>query len=136
MVVKAHPSETSYGRVRKRLSADALYGLLRRRFQRVADPRPNGTSVSLVDALMSAIAMFSLKDPSLLAFDGRRNDENLRNLFGIHEVPCDTQLRAILDRVDPEELRPAFGDVFREVQRGKALKPFVFHKGCYLLALD
>jgi hypothetical protein len=79
---------------------------------------------------MSAIALFSLKDPSLLAFDSRRNDENLRNLFGIQEVPCDTQLRAILDRVDPEELRPAFGDVFRELQRGKALKPFVVCRAC------
>ena len=135
-MAKAHPSGTNYWRVRKRLSADALYALLRQRFRSISDPRQNGTSVSLVDALMSAVAMFSLKDPSLLAFEGRRNDENLRNLFGLQHVPCDTQMRAILDRVDPEELRPAFGDVFRELQRGKALKPFVFHKGCYLLVLD
>ena len=35
--------------------------------------------ISLPDALMSAFAMFSLKDPSLLAFDEKRlkDEENL-----------------------------------------------------------
>jgi hypothetical protein len=35
--------------------------------------------------------MFSLKDPSLLAFEDRRNDENMRNLFHIARIPSDTQ---------------------------------------------
>ena len=38
--------------------------------------------------------------------------------------------------VDPEALRPVFRDVFRQVQRGKALEQFVYLKGCYLLSLD
>lgn len=45
-------------------------------------------------------------------------------------------MREILDPVDPDQLRPAFHDVFRTRQRGKALERFVFHEGCYLLALD
>jgi hypothetical protein len=90
----------------------------------------------MVDALMSAFAMFSLKDPSLLAFDARRNDENTKSLFGIGRIPSDTEMREILDAVNPDELRASFGDVFREVQRGKALPSFVFSEGCYLLALD
>lgn len=85
---------------------------------------------------MSAFAMFALKDPSLLAFDHRRNDENLKRLYGIGTIPSDTRMREILDGVDPDELRPLFGDVFHQLQRGKALEPFVFHEGCYLLALD
>ena len=122
--------------VRKRLCADALYALLRRGFHRVEQQQRQGTPTALVDALMSAVAMFSLKDPSLLAFDARRNDENLKNLFGIQHVPCDTRMREVLDPVDPESLRPLFVDVFRQLQRGKALKRFVFHQGCYLLLLD
>jgi hypothetical protein len=90
----------------------------------------------LTDALMSALAMFSLKDPSLLMFDGRRDDENMRNLFGIACVPSDTRMREILDLVEPRQLRPSFNDVFRQLQRGKALEPFVFYQGCYLLSLD
>ena len=88
--------------------------------------------------LMAAFAMFSLKDPSLLAFDERRRDpnDNFRSIYGIDHVPCDTQMRAILDPVDPNDVRPLFGDVFRRLQRGKALEPFVYLDGHYLLSLD
>ena len=45
-------------------------------------------------------------------------------------------MREILDPLDPQQLRPVFADVFRELQRGKALEPLVFYQGCYLLLLD
>lgn len=122
--------------VRKRLSADALHALLRAAFRDVPDHRQDTTTIPLVDALMSAFAMFSLKDPSLLAFDERRHERNLHNLYGIGRVPSDTQMREILDPLDPEQLRPVFNKVFRELQRGKALEPLVFLDGCYLLLLD
>jgi hypothetical protein len=90
----------------------------------------------LSDALMSAFAMFTLKDPSLLAFDDRRSDANRKALFGMGHIPSDTQTREILDPLDPERLRPLFGDAFRQLQRGKALEPFEFHDCGYLLSLD
>ena len=121
---------------RKGLSADALFTLARKGFERIHDHRPADVEVSLADALMSAFAMFSLKDPSLLAFDERRNDENLKSVYHIENIPCDTHLRTTLDPLDPELLRPLFKDVFRQLQRGKALEPFVFYQGCYLLSLD
>lgn len=130
------PPPRSVHKVRRRLCADALHVLLRAAFGEIPDHRQNGTAISLVDALMSAFAMFSLKDPSLLAFDERRHDRNLHNLYGIERVPSDTQMREILDPLDPEQLRPVFGDVFRELQRGKALEALVFYQGCYLLLLD
>ena len=122
---------------RKHLSADALVSLVHTSFENLADPRPGSPTISLADALMSALAMFALKDPSLLAFDQRRDDDdNLRSLYRIDRIPCDTQMRAILDQVPPEKLRPVFQDVFRQVQRGKALEPFVYLADCYLLSLD
>lgn len=120
---------------RKHLSADPLYGILHGRFESVPDPRGESSPIKLSDALMSGLALFALKDPSLLAFDSRRKDENMKRLFRIERVPCDTQMRKILDQVDPLELRPAFGDVFREVQRGKALDRLRF-LGCHLLLMD
>lgn len=85
---------------------------------------------------MSAFALFSLKDPSLLAFDHRRNDNNMKTLFGIGQVPSDTAMRESLDEVAPSLLRAAYAAVFRQLQRGKALEPFVYYKNCYLLSLD
>jgi len=90
----------------------------------------------MADAVMSAFALFSLKDPSLLAFEERRNDANMKSLFRILDIPHDTQMRTILDPLDPDLLRPLFNDVFRQLQRGKALEPYAFHQGAYLLSLD
>jgi len=117
------------------LSADALHDTLRSRFAEMPDPRAGGV-VSMSDALMSAFAVFSLKDPSLLVFDARRHDENLKRLYGIQHLPCDTQMREILDPLDPDLLRPCFSDVFAQAQRGNVLKPFRFLEGAYLLAID
>lgn len=130
------PPPNSRKKARKHLSADALHALVHDGFARIADPRRPGAPISLADGLMSAFAMFSLKDPSLLAFDQRRSDANLKTLFGIGQIPSDTQMREILDPVDPEHVRPVYGDVFRQLQRGKALEPFAFHAGAYLLSLD
>jgi hypothetical protein len=123
-------------KVRKHLCADALFDLLRATFADVEDHRKGDPDISLTDALMSAFAMFSLKSPSLLAFDKERAEDNLQRIYGIKRVPCDTSMRETLDPVKPENLRPAFKQVFRELQRGKALEEMVFVEGHYLLALD
>jgi hypothetical protein len=90
----------------------------------------------LTDALMSVFAMFSLKSPSLLAFDKERAEANLQRLYGIKRAPCDTSMRDTLDPIEPESLRKAFGQVFRQLQRGKALEEMVFVEGHYLLLDD
>jgi hypothetical protein len=60
-------------RSRKDLSADGLFKLIRKKFDTVPDPRPDSTEIPLGDALMAGFATFSLKSPSLLAFEGYRN---------------------------------------------------------------
>ncbi|MDP6721183.1 MAG: hypothetical protein QGF59_21125 [Pirellulaceae bacterium] len=42
----------------------------------------------------------------------------------------------MLDPLAPDLLRPLFNDIFTQLQRGKALEPFVFHQGAYLVSLD
>jgi len=121
----------------KLLSADRLFALVRANFEQVTDQRAENAKISIPDALMSGFAVFSLKDPSLLAFDERRTtDSNLGSIYGIEKVPGDTQMRTILDGVDPVEVRPAFRDVVRQLQRSKELDRFVFLGGSYLTSLD
>ena len=126
------------GEARKDLSADALFRSLRSHFGSLPDPRSGEVEIPLDDALMSAFAMFSLKDPSLLAFDDRRRDpnDNFRSIYGISRVPSDSQMRAVLDPVDPAGLRAPFREIFRRLQRGKTLKRFVYLDGHYLVSLD
>jgi hypothetical protein len=121
---------------RKHLSADALFRLVRSSFANITDARGEEVEIPLTDALMSAFAMFSLKSPSLLAFDKQRVEGNLETIYGIPRAPCDTRMRERLDPVSPESLRPSFTSVFRQLQRGKALEDMVFLDGHYLVALD
>ena len=123
-------------KARKHLSADALFHVVRSGFATIPDPRRDHGDISLMDALMSAFAMFSLKAPSLLAFDKERAEGNLHTIYGIERVPCDTHMREILDPISPKWLRPVFKSIFRQLQRGKALEALAFLDGHYLLALD
>lgn len=124
-------------RQRKHLNADALFAAVRSGFSKIDDHRPGEVQHSLADTLMSGFAMFSLKDPSLLAFDGRRFAEphNLKTIYGMSTIPSDTSMREILDGVNPELLRPLYKDAFRPLQRGKVLENMVFMEDSYLLNL-
>ena len=121
---------------RKYLSADGLLELVRKGFGDIEDPRKNGGKISLSDAMMSGLAMFLLKYPSLLTFDAHRADSNLRSVYGIKQIPSDTQMRVILDEVSADSIRPLFKQVFRQLQRGKVLEQFEFIDNSYLLSVD
>ena len=123
--------------VKTYLSKDAQLGALRCCLEHVPDHRADA-KISLTDVLMSGYAMFDLKDLSLLAFDERRcrDAANLERIYGISKVACDTQLRTVLDPVDPAALRPGFKAIVSTLQRGKALRQLVYYDGYYLLSLD
>lgn len=124
-------------KLRKDLNADALFSRVRSDFETIVDPRSGDVKIPLADALMAGFAMFSLKDPSLLAFEERRSgDANLKTVYKIGTVPCDTQMRTILDGVDPDCIGPIFKHIFSQLQRGKVLEKMVFMDRCYLLSID
>ena len=110
------------------------------RFKRVTEQAVQGSTISMADCLMSGLALFSLKYPSLLKFDNDRADDiiqhNLRSLYGIRNVPCDTYLRERLDQMPPRLLRKTFTTLFAQVLRGNELTPFQFMDDHYLLSVD
>ncbi len=124
-------------RTRRHLSFDPLIRQIHLRAKQLPDLRAGADcSYSVADAVMSAMAMFSLKDASLLAFQERRNDVNMKSIFCIQQVPSDTQMREILDPLEPDLLRPMFNDVLRELQRGKVLEAANFLDGYCLVSVD
>ena len=124
--------------VRKNLHVDTLIQTIRTDFRKIVDHRADNIKIPLDDALMSAFAMFHLKEPSLLAFDERRREEpeNLRTVYGLTNIPCDSQMRAILDGVELAFLRAAFRSVFRHLQRGKKLESMTLLDDHYLVSGD
>lgn len=89
---------------------------------------------------MSALAIFKLKFPSLLQFEMAKEAEpikqNLKYLFKIRNVPCDTYMRERLDEIDPNDIRKAYTSIFSSLQRGKVLEKYQFLDGKYLLLND
>lgn len=91
-------------RPRPSLSTPRLLAQVREAFESIPDHRQaTKCDITLVDALMSGLAVFALKFPSLLKFDEQRHEDhirhNLETLYGVTQAPCDTQLREIIDPV-------------------------------------
>ena len=122
----------------KDLGKPALIETLRTSFREIEDPEQGGR-IPLDDHLMAAFAMFFLKEPGLLNFnEASRNRtlcDNLWTLFGIDDVPVDSEMRKRLDTLDPAVLRPAFRQLFDRVQRGGILEKYAVLDGHYLLSI-
>jgi hypothetical protein len=103
-------------------------------------PDTPGNAIALADHLMSGLALFGLKYPSLLQFEHDCREEttraNLKALYGIDRAPSDTRFRERLDALDPSHLRPLYKALFAELQRGKGLEGFAYLDDHYLISID
>jgi len=140
-MVKANliPQSTKPLQLNEHFSAPALLGQIREDFGKIPDHRNGGQRFSLQDVLMSGLAVFGLKYPSLLKFDEQRNEEriraNLTSLYGVVQAPCDTQLRTVLDEVSPTELRAPFIHIHQQLQSQGVLEEYRYLGG-FLVNLD
>lgn len=125
---------------KNQLSIRGMLAKVRSIFNQIPEP-PRSTrgvksEIPLSDCLMSALAVFGLKFPSLLQFDQQCDVDivkhNLRTLYQVERAPDDTNMRQRLDKVDPRLIRPAFTAIFSLLQRGKVLEDYKF-LGEYLL---
>jgi hypothetical protein len=129
--------------LRKHLSAKGLFNTVYEQFKKIKEPRQLATRrqpIKLIDCLMSGLAVFSLKFPSLLKFDEQKNENkishNLRTLFQVENTPSDTYVRERLDEVNPRELRKSYKKIFADAQRGGLLEEFKYLNNHYLLPGD
>lgn len=106
----------------KSLTLEAIVDLLATTFGAVDDPRAaDQLNYPLHDTLMSGFALMFFQHPSLLQFqramEKKRRRCNLQTIFGVQEIPSDTQMREILDGVDPEPLRGVLPQLWEKVRR-------------------
>ena len=135
---KRQTTAKSQRTVRKHLNVDAMFEIIRKDFQKIPDHRAGNSKISLDDTLMSGVAVFQLKHSSLLAFDNYRKEKpvNLHTVFGLTDIPSDSQMRTILDPIDLSFLRNPFRSIFRLLQRSKDFEKMTFIDGHYLLSGD
>jgi len=129
------------GFIRKYLSADGLHEMVRKNLCKEKFPACVGSEYSWQDCLMSGVAIFGLKFPSLLQFEKSKVTDanirrNLHNLYGVKNAPSDTCLRERLDQISPKQLRRPFKAIFSALQRGKMLENYRYLDGHYIVSID
>jgi hypothetical protein len=94
----------------------------------------------MADFGLAAFSVFFLQSPSFLAhqrhLEQGRGQSNCQSLFGMTAIPCDNQIRAMLDPVDPARFFPVFSDVMGTLERTGGLREFRRLQGRVLIALD
>ncbi len=128
------------GFARKYLSADGLIGIVRQNLRKEKLKELN-SDYSWQDCVMSGLAIFGFKCPSLLQFEKKLAEEkgvrrNLRTLYHVEKAPSDTCLRERLDILSPNQLRRSFKTVFACLQRGKMLESYRYLENYYIISLD
>lgn len=129
------------GFFRKYLSADGLIKTIQKSLDLEKFSLCQNAEYSWKDCIMSGLAIFGLKLPSLLQFDKLTSSNSwvrraLKTLYGVDKAPSDTTLRERLDTIQPSQLRRGFKQIFANLQRGKALEAFRYLNGHYIISID
>jgi hypothetical protein len=127
-------------KLKKHTSMPGLLKRVRAVFEKLPDITARRSKISLADCLMSGVALFGLKCPSLLDFDESCREEavelNLKSLYGIQQVPCDTYMREQLDEIETEKISKAFNRVQAAAQRQKIWERYDYIETYKLISLD
>src|SRR5215510_6466351 len=92
------------------------------------------------DGALGAFAVFFTQSPSFLAYQRdmtkRQGQSNAHTLFGLTEIPCDNQIRTLLDPVPPALLEPVFAHGLTPLIETQQLAAFRSWQKRLLVVLD
>jgi hypothetical protein len=119
-----------------------LKDILHRQTAQLPDHRkesPN-TRYAIQDAALGAFSIFFTQSPSFLEYQRRlqhtKGHNNAQALFGVEQIPCDNQLRTLLDPLAPSHLDPVFVEIFTGLEQHHMLAPFRVLGDQLLVSLD
>lgn len=123
------------------LTFDDLIEELHRVSNLLPDSRSGqNTTYSIKDAAISAFSVFFAQSPSFLAHQRtmtrNKGRSNAESLFGIEKVPCDNQIRNLLDPIAPRFLFPMFEWTIGALETAEELDSFRSFGGQLHIALD
>ena len=98
------------------------------------------TRYQIRDAALSAFSVFFTQSPSFLSYQismqQNKGNNNGRTLFGIDQIPCDNQIRSLLDPVPAGLVSPVFDQTFTMLQETNVVEEFRSFNNDLLIALD
>src|SRR2546428_2469337 len=124
------------------LSFDDLQAILHQGIADLPDhrkPSPN-TRYTMQDAALGAFGIFFTQAPSFLEYQRRlqasQGRNNAQTLFGVQQIPCDNQIRTLLDPIAPSHCDPLVLAVFQRLEQHHLLDSFRVLGDQLLVALD
>ncbi|WP_013335080.1 ISNCY family transposase [Gloeothece verrucosa] len=92
------------------------------------------------DMVIAAFSVFFTQCPSFLEHQSlmkkRRGKDNALSLFGLKKIPCDNQIRNLLDRIPATRVFEPFQTVWEWLKKNQILNHFKYLDEEILLALD
>ena len=118
-----------------------LVGSLRQTLAGLPDRRTGqNLSYAMEDFGLGAFAVFFTQSPSFLAhqkaMQTARGANNAQSLFGIQNIPGESQIRQMLDPVAPESLFPVYDAIYDTLREQGILQTFRGVHDSTLIALD
>ena len=126
----------------KPLSLSNVIRHFRESWQGLPDHRKanNNMRYVIADAALAAFSVFFMQSASFLAhqrdMEQRKRSNNGRTLFKIEKIPCDNQLRNLLDPVTPDYFDADFEWIVDEMEAAGTLDAFRSYAGTLLVAID
>ena len=125
----------------KGLKLPDLIGVLTQVVGELPDRRTGkNLTYKMADFALSAFSVFFTQSPSFLAHQSVMQKAQAQNngtsLFGIGKLPCDNQIRQMLDPVPPHTLYPIYDQVYEAVRAEGILETFRGAENSTLIALD
>ena len=100
----------------------------------------NNTKYQVEDAVMGAFSVFFTQSPSFLEHQrlmkSSKGKDNGSSLFSLQEIPCDNQIRNLLDPIPAPTIFGAFQQVYQWLKKKGVMKKFLYLDGEILIALD
>src|SRR6266705_5106952 len=112
------------------LGFDALKDILHRRIAPLPDHRHKGpnTRYAIQEAALGAFGIFFTQSPSFLEYQRRlqhtKGHNNAHTLLDVEQIPCDNQVRTLLDPIAPSHLDAVFLEVFEGLEQHRMLAHF------------
>jgi hypothetical protein len=119
-----------------------LLWMLRGELNNLPDERKpsNNTKYTVEEALLSAFSVFFMQSRSFLdhqrLMKSQKGKDNAQSLFGIKNIPCDNQIRTLLDLVPASTVFGVFRSVYNGLSKTGNLKPYQYFGEEFLLTLD
>lgn len=95
---------------------------------------------SLGDAGLSALSVFYMQSPSFTSWqqdmEKKKGQNNARSIFGIERIPCDEQIKNLLDPVGEKALGEPYWQIYGALAASGHLQKYQQVAGTYLVSLD